>query len=501
VAAYAPASDRIDVIFEYTRLSNDPGEARADHVTQNRGIASAAERHGFPRAEAARRYSDDDRSASKADVERPGYEAMLRDMASLNRRTHRPVLIVWNQDRPSRRLDTSQAIADLIWAQRGLLVSDKQGEFTMKPGTRGAFYFGAIMSAQYAEDVQSKTSDGTRTAAIQGKRHGIVPYGWSFELDGIGRNGKAVGRQVINPGEADVIRTAAECLLKGESLRSMALALNELGIPSPSAGKTWRGRPVIDEWNSQKLRHLLIRPANAGIRVHARGAGSDHEEQEFSAAWPEILDATTFRRVCGLLADPARRSQVSSLPVHLLSGIATCGECGKAVISQRKEKGSDSLAYRCATWHVQRDEPRTDAVVESWVLTYLAQPQVRSALRQQSGDDQGQTERLEGITARTTELEAMFSRGSLSPAQFERLNRGLLAEAAEAQRILSATTNRAVYADLISTDDTEAAWAAMPMGRKRSIVAALFTVTILKSAKRGRYAFDPASIIVTPKGV
>ena len=72
----------------------------------------------------------------------------------------------------------------------------------------------------------------------------------------------------VREDEAAEIRRLAHAVICGQSLRSLALELNERGVP------TVKGK----RWASSHLRSMLLRPRLAGLRQHrgkivAKGSG------------------------------------------------------------------------------------------------------------------------------------------------------------------------------------------------------------------------------------
>ena len=115
----------------------------------------------------------------------------------------------------------------------------------------------------------------------------------------------------IRESEADEIRRVAKAVIAGQSLRSLALELNERGV------KTVKG----SRWVSNYLSKMLKRPRLAGLREHqAKVIGT--------ACWPAILDRETWEAVKAILDDPGRRSGGSGRgpsPTALGTGLCRCG--------------------------------------------------------------------------------------------------------------------------------------------------------------------------------
>ena len=95
----------------------------------------------------------------------------------------------------------------------------------------------------------------------QGKHHGgSRPYGWRDD------------RINLVEDEAAVVREAAARVLAGESVKSIARALN------PAGHRTATGKP----WLDVTVRDMVLRPRNAGLRLH-------HDEVVGHGQWEPIL--------------------------------------------------------------------------------------------------------------------------------------------------------------------------------------------------------------------
>lgn len=505
----AQTLDRAPIVYEYTRLSRDPQGLRADHVSQNRSLANVRARHGLPVA--ARSYTDDDRSASNLTVERPGWLAMLADIASLDRRVCYPVVIASAQDRLVRSLEELPRLGNLLDSLDGQLITESQGTIGIKKGGRDAYYITGVMAASEAEKIGVRTRAGMMTAAMSGKAHGVTPYGWR----NVGQplpTGRMERRDVIDSDAQAVILDAARRVLAGESIASIAARLNTAGVAAPGAGRLRdksTGAVAADAWDSRKVRQVLMRRANIAKRTITR----DGTTLEFDAAWPPLMETDTYFQVCAVLEAPERRTSLSVAAVHLLSGIARCAVCGDRVTAQKSRRGAKRKSggdqakytvYRCARSHVSKSEPHVDAVVEMHVLDFLTDPTIRAQFLADGTDvTRNALEVIAGAQARQAELSAMWDAGNLSGMQFAAMNRTQLDRIAEAERILGQRRDRTVYDELlrVSAAEVEAAWVALPIDRSRAIVSALFDITLHPATARGRGSFSAETITITPKAV
>src|SRR6185312_2288785 len=118
-------------------------------------------------------------------------------------------------------------------------------------------------------------------------------------------------RKTLDQAEAAVVQDAADRVLAGETVKGIARVLNAAGH------RTSTGQP----WRDVNVRDMLLRPRNAGLRVH-------HGEVVGRGKWTPILPADKFHQVEAILNNPARRTNPGKDGrVHLLSVLARCGVC------------------------------------------------------------------------------------------------------------------------------------------------------------------------------
>jgi site-specific DNA recombinase len=505
---------RIVLTFGYSRLSSDPQGRKLTHSVQNKAIDQTALRFGVPIPPVERRFSDTDKSASDEDVIRLGYQRLLKAIQGIDRSRYQVLVLGYKQDRILRQPREVQAFGKLVGIQyAGRLITATEGEISLKKGGRQTFLLSGALGQIETDNTSVRVTDALGNNAQLGKGHGQVPYGWTREYDH-SLPGKPVGRQVVNEAQASVVREAVDRLLSGDSLYAICKDFNERGIRSPGAGRVLRRdeetrqptEVAEDRWIPQKLRQIILRKANIAIRSHTP-SGPTAAVEEYPAEWDAILLPDSYRRVCALLTDPARRTSTSSEVKYLLSGIGTCSVCHRGVwaIKQTNRDGAGNEtsvyhAYRCPIGHLFKTMSRTDDEVISRVLTVLDHPEVRKALLTPQDDDSEKAMAQEReILARQSEAADMFADGEITREQLARMNARFATDLAGCRRVVKSAVDTTAYGELLTTDDIEAAWLAMPIVRQRRCLTALFDITLSPTAARGINAFDPESITVTPK--
>ena len=136
-------------------------------------------------------------------------------------------------------------------------------------------------------------------------------------------------KEVLEPAEKELIEETATRVLRGESLRSIAMDWNERGVKTVGGG-TWQG---------SMIRRVLMSPRIADLKEH-RG------EIVGKATWPAIIDRATHDRLVGLLGDESRRPANYGRPrVHPLAGLLYFGSCGGPLVTDLQPK--QTRGYGC----------------------------------------------------------------------------------------------------------------------------------------------------------
>ncbi len=306
-------------------------------------------------------------------------------------------------------------------------------------------------------------SDRVRRALDQNAERGIAhggprPYGWT-------RAG------AVEPAEAGIVAELTRRIIGGESIRALAADLRTREVPSVS------GVP----WSANSVKNTVIRPRNAALRVHRGqvvGAG----------AWPAIVDRESWEAASALLTDPARRTSPGNAPARLLSGLMTCGVCGLPVRSGGARGGV--AVYRCSSGaHVKRRVELVDAVVEAYLLALLEREGVGAPTPVAAAPDVRGT--ADAVRLRLEQLEDKYADGDLTRAGYIRNRDRLTAKLAELERAEALTR---VPGPLEGV--TPARWAALPLERRRAVVAYLVDVTLLPARSPH---FNPMLIKITRK--
>jgi site-specific DNA recombinase len=276
---------------------------------------------------------------------RPGIQKLLRD-AQHGAFT---ILLAEALDRISRdQADVATLYKHLKFA--GVtIVTLAEGEISeLHVGLKGT------MNALFLKDLAMKTHRGLRGRVEKGKAGGGLCYGYKVvkQFDG---NGEPIrGDREIVPDEADTIRRIFREFASGKSPKAIAVDLNKSGVPGP-LGRAWgdtsirghvsRGTGILNNelytgvlvWNRQRFvkdpstgkRVSRINPESAWIRTEVPHL-KIIEDDLWSAvrARQAHISALVGPNPANTLEGRMKRVHLANRPVHLLSGLLTCGCCG-----------------------------------------------------------------------------------------------------------------------------------------------------------------------------
>lgn len=423
-------------------------------------------------------YVDNDLSASTG-KRRPAYLRLLDDMAA----GLVDVVLVWHTDRLHRSpLELETFIATAESRKPAVNVHAVQAgplDLSTPSGRMVARQLAAV--ARYEVELKAdRQKASNRQAAESG-----VPRGggraFGFEDDKI----------THRPREAKAVRDAVSGVLAGRSLHEIARTWNASGV------LTVNGK----EWNATTVRQMLARPRNAGLREY-------NDEIIGKATWKPLVPEETWRAMVTLLSDPARRNGPGPRPRWLLSGIAMCGYPG----CDRTMKGATASAasyqaaanrpiYRCrGGGHLSRDAAALDAFIDRVAIARLSRPDAIELL----GDDRAvdvaamHTEARE-LRARKDALALEAATGGISPAQMRIINQSIDGQLAALEAEIVSASQGSVLAGLAGREDVEKRWGLLTLERRRGVVDALMTVTVLPVGRTGRpRAGEPEQV---PAGV
>ena len=437
----------------YTRQSIDKGGEAAAVVRQLDACRELCDQRGWTVTQV---LTDNDISATTGKI-RPGFEALL----SSNPKR----IVVWHIDRLvrlSKDLERVIALGVNVYAVKSghVDLSNPAGRAVAKTITAWAQYEG--------EQKATRQVAANRQRAQQGR---VL---WSRRPFGFEREGTKV--RVVEA-EAAAIREAANTILKGGTLASVAADWNTHGLTT-SAGHSWC---------VTSARQVLLNPRMAG-RVVSQG-------QDYGGNGLAILDTDTADRLAAVLHDPRRRLAPSHKVKYLMSGLAHCGResCEDAIMFAERGNAAERVVYRCRTCTGCRRIDRVDELVMAAVVARLSRADAVGLLdRDIDLDDLRQ--RVVELRQRRDGLASLLADGLLTPAIVRTQAQRLTDQIGDLERQIEASLGTSPLARVVDSGDVALALERMSLLEVRDVIKALMDVRILPAGKGVR--FNPAHVCI-----
>jgi DNA invertase Pin-like site-specific DNA recombinase len=515
----------------YCRISRDREGAGLGVERQREDCEALAKQIGV---EVVDVYKDNDLSAYSGKP-RPDYQRMLADL----RAGRGDIVLAWHTDRLHRspaeleeyidvceprgvqtrtvkagHLDLSTATGRMIARQLGVQARyevermvERQKRKRDEMAQHGKFFGGRRPFGWEADGVtprglacfgcgRDEPSDFTLTVGCRECGTDGRIDGWACTSCGApgGRQVRAACRNcgaaanVLEDGEFARIRQAADSVLAGASLRSIAAEWNSADPPVlTSTGHTWAPAEVGS---------MLRRARNAGILVH-RG------QEAGPGNWPAALDEPTWRSLIALLDDPSRRTTPGNERKHLGTNVYECGECGTGVrvVTSNTNGGKHMTAYACRVVknHVVRKSEPVDQYVQLLVVERLSRSDAADLLaaREDPVDVRGAQRQMREARATLDALAAALGAGEMDIQEWRVARQSARERLEQAEKVLAHAVEVNPVAGLVGVEDIEAEWNRLDLSRKRAVISYLMTVKLFPGRKGrlpGGTYFDADSV-------
>lgn len=438
----------------YARVSQDREKTGLATGRQVEDAEKLCAMRGWPIAE---RFVDDDVSAA-GQKRRPEFEKLLAKIKDGRTR----IVVAWSIDRITRnRADTVRFI-EACQEHQVMLALCRGSDIDM------ATPMGRLMADQlagYARFEIEVKSDRQRRAHEQAAAAGKPPMRRAFGYHASGEK---------SPDEAEAVRELFARFLAGASVSSLVRWLADAGHTT-TTGKAW---------DRAGVRKLLRNVRYAGIRVH-RGI------EVGRGTWDGIVTEDEVRSAAALLADPARREQLTgNARRHLGSGLYRCGRCqlATATVSIQYSKGVRS--YRCLRcWMVRAADP-VDAKVLGLIRARLARPDVADVLAGPDVDLTGLRTQRRALQLR---LDALADDIDLDERTLARRSKALRDRLDAIDERLAEAATAAPLSKIFDSPDPVAAFDALDVAGKQRVIDFFCTVTVYPG-RGGAVLVDPRKL-------
>lgn len=425
-------------------------------------------------------YADE---KSGVDMERAGWLRFASDVRS------GAVAGVWcyEQSRLTRAgVAAWDEICVMLW-KAGIteVHTHRQGAISVAKGNRIVGGVLALVDREERDRAQLRILDAMDQLAKEGRPPGGRVYGYRSGLDDDLRKAR-----VPVPEEAAVVNEMAERLLRGESMRSIALDLETREVPTLRGGR----------WSTQHIRSVVTNPTVAGLRAH-RG------EIVGPARWPAILERDTWERCRALLSETSivvgvdgrertvPRAHRRGRRYLLTGGIARCDLCGSPLIAQvrdsRNHKGRQPI-YACHPITGPAACSKVSIVAEPlelWVEARLFVVLAKATTRKRRDPRARLGQQLTEVDAKLVSLAADYGADLFTRPEYLAAREATAAQAEGLRRQLDALGSDVVD-ELGPPAGIEAQWPRLSLMQRRAVVARYLESVTVRPAAKGTRSFD-----------
>jgi len=454
----------------YARISSDVTGEGLGVKRQLEDCRKLAADRGWVVAE---EYVDNDISAFSGKT-RPAYERMLADIQD----GHRDGVIVYNLDRLTRQpieLEQFSQVCERAGVKQMATVTTD-----INLGNDDGLFTARILAAVAAKESARKSARQKRKArqdAEAGKPGGgnTRPFGYNDD------------KITVRKSEAKIIRTIMARFLAGESLRSIAIWLNEKHAPTVTGL----------EWKTTTLKGMLTSGRIAGLRTH-------HGEVVADAIWPGIITPLERQQVLAMF-ESKKVSGRRAPRRYLLSGLLRCGRCGNKLYTAARVK---TRRYICITGPDHGGCGKLTIVaapVEQWIteaiLLRLDTPAMTTAItgRVALDDHQGALfTSLQEDQVQLKELASLWAQKVITSTEWATARTSIQGRIHTAERQLAHLTGNSALEGFVGKGrELRARWEALNLERQTVIVGAVLDYATIRPGTPGSRSLDPRRIALT----
>ena len=315
----------------YARVSSDKQDIDLSISAQLRALRDFAVKHGH---QVVKEYVDEAETGTT--TARPAFREMIAAARSQSKSFQQ--VLIWKYSRFARSREDSILYKAMLKKAGVTLVSINE---PIDNSPTGRLMEGIIESMDefYSDNLGEEVTRGMRESASRGfYLSGRTPYG--YRKNRVNDNGKERTRLEPDANQAMVVKGIFEAVLNGNGLLNIAKDLNSRAVPSPM-GKGW---------SKTSLHSILTNEIYTGVSVWRKNSKRGFEPVRSENACAPLIDRDTFISVQNLMKErsPKKQHPKRVASPFLLSGLAKCGHCGKALVGRYAKSGQFSY-YACGT--------------------------------------------------------------------------------------------------------------------------------------------------------
>lgn len=287
-------------VVSYARISYDKAGDAHGVADQHKVNRETSARLGWT---VVHEFTDNDRSASKAEVIRDGFEAMLKAAKAgrLPDGTAVQGVVVVAEDRLARRSGDYERFVDALTAEDGRVYADARGRKDLySEDVEGMGLVGVAFAKIESRKVRRRVRRSHRARAELGIPVGSQrPFGWQAD------------KLTLDPAEAPLVAAAVDQFIAGRSINSMVREWNDRGVVTAKGNR----------WTIVGLRQVLGNPRLCGWRKHNGELVTDAAGNPVVGRWEPIVTPEQWRAVEAILtARAGRRIGSDGAPGDMLAG-------------------------------------------------------------------------------------------------------------------------------------------------------------------------------------
>lgn len=282
-------------------------------------------------------YIDD--SFSAKDTNRPALQRLIRDLKKGRINT----VLVTDLSRLSRSIRDFCVLSDFFKETKTQFLSLKE-QFDTTTAAGEMMLFNMINLAQFERrQISERVTLNFHSRALRGLRNG-GHSSLGYKVDPTNKS-----TFIVNEDEVPFVEKVFSTYIEEKSAYATATRLRADNIP-------FKGK-VGEVWNVQTVKNILNNFSYIGMREVNKGSKSKNQNelkpfekyQLVPASWPAIIDEATFYTVQNMLADNAKgerlRLKNAKARTFLFSGLAVCGECGRAIVGSTGHGQKNEIRY------------------------------------------------------------------------------------------------------------------------------------------------------------
>jgi site-specific DNA recombinase len=317
----------------------------------------------------------------------------------------------------------------------------------------------ATVAWRAAQAVSRASRVAHRGAAMAGRPHGGGRRAFGYES----------GMGATIPAESKVVREVFARFLEGETLRAIALDLNDRKVPTA----------LGSAWTVGGVGRILDAPRYAGIRVF-RGQVRADDGGYLLGEWEPCVSVEEWELARTLRADQGSRPNGvrngSERSGYLLTGLVECMACGHSMV------GSIVGGYRMYACASTRNRPPEECARSIGATSFEIHVQ-QDAIRILQEWDAARVAALPMVGNRRPDLRAPTDAEN---AAFGEIHGGVVVRSASA------------VDGIVTGPDAGLDWPRVPLRRRAEVLRFLYTVIRVGPKTTSRGVFDPGRIALVP---